>query len=68
MTHQDQPIALDRITELLAENGFDGLASAVTVLLNEVMKIERAHALRAAPYQRSDQRTGGYNRKSCSEG
>jgi hypothetical protein len=44
MTHQMQPTALDHITELLAEHGFDGRASAVTVSLNEVMKIERAHA------------------------
>src|SRR5438270_6754179 len=61
MTHQMQTTALDEITELLAENGFDGLAQAVTVLLNEVMKIERAHALGAAPYQRSEQRTGHAN-------
>lgn len=58
MTHQEQPTALDQITGLLAEHGFDGLASAVAVLLNEVMKLERAHALGAAPYQRSEQRTG----------
>jgi transposase-like protein len=61
MTHQMQATALDRITELLAENGFDGLAQAVTVLLNEVMKIERSHALGAAPYQRSEGRTGHAN-------
>jgi transposase-like protein len=61
MTHQEQPTALDQITELLAEHGFDGIAQAVTVLLNEVMKIERAHALGAAPYQRSEQRTGHAN-------
>ena len=61
MTHQTQTTALDQITELLAENGFDGLASAVTVLLNEVMKIERAHALGAAPYQRTEGRTGHAN-------
>jgi putative transposase len=61
MTHQMQTTALDRITELLAENGFDGLAQAVTVLLNEVMKIERAHALGAGPYERSEGRTGYAN-------
>jgi putative transposase len=61
MTHQEQPTALDQITELLAEHGFDGIAQAVTALLNEVMKVERAHALGAAPYQRSDQRTGYAN-------
>jgi len=61
MTHQDQTIALDEITELLAENGFDGLASAVTVLLNEVMKRERTQALGAGPYQRAEGRTGYAN-------
>ncbi len=61
MTHHDQSTALDQIAELLAEHGFDGLASAVTVLLNEVMKIERAHALGARPYQRSEHRKGHAN-------
>jgi transposase-like protein len=61
MTHQEQTTALDQITELLAEHGFDGLASAVTVLLNEVMKIERSHALGAGPYQRTEGRTGYAN-------
>src|SRR5215210_7848599 len=61
MTHQMQTTALDQISEPLAEHGFDGLAQAVTVLLNEVMKIERSHALGAGPYQRSEQRTGHAN-------
>ena len=61
MTHQTQTTALDEITELLAEHGFDGLASAVTVLLNEVMKLERSHVLGAAPYQRAEGRTGYAN-------
>jgi transposase-like protein len=61
MTHHDQTTALDEITELLAGHGFDGLASAVTVLLNEVMKLERSHALGAGPYQRAEGRTGYAN-------
>ena len=61
MTHPMQATALDQITELLAEHGFDGLASAVTVLLDEVMKIERSHALGAMPYQRAEGRTGHAN-------
>jgi putative transposase len=61
MTHPMQTTALDEITELLAEHGFDGLAQAVTVLLNEVMKLERAHALGAGPYQRSEDRKGSAN-------
>jgi transposase-like protein len=47
--------------ELLAEHGFDGMAQAMTVLLNEVMKLERTHALGAGPYQRSEHRTGYAN-------
>ena len=61
MTHHAQSTPLDPIVELLAEHGFDGLAQAVTVLLNEVMKIERAHVLGAAPYQRSEHRQGDAN-------
>ena len=61
MTHQEQPTALDEITELLAEHGFDGLASAVTMLLNEVTKIERSHALGAAPDRRPEHREGHAN-------
>jgi transposase-like protein len=61
MTHQTQANALDEIMELLAEHGFDGMAQAMTLLLNEVMKPERSHALGAAPYQRSEHRTGHAN-------
>jgi putative transposase len=61
MTHQTQTTALDEIVELLAEHGFDGMARAIAVLLNEVMKIERSHALGAAPYQRTEGRTGYAN-------
>jgi putative transposase len=67
MTHQLQTTALDEMMELPAEHGFDGLAQAVTVLLNEVMKLERARALGAAPYERSEQRQGyanGYKPKA----
>jgi transposase-like protein len=61
MTHHDQTTAFDEIMELLAEHGFDGMAQAIGVLLNEVMKLERTHALGTAPYQRSEQRTGHAN-------
>jgi putative transposase len=61
MTYPMQTTALDEIMELLAEHGFDGMAQAVRVLLNEVMKLERAQALRAAPYQRTEQRQGYAN-------
>jgi putative transposase len=61
MTHHTQNNALDQIGELLAEHGFDGMTQALTVLLNEVMKLERAQALGAAPYERSEGRQGHAN-------
>src|SRR4051812_9470991 len=61
MTHQVQTTPLDEIRELLAEQGFDGLADALRVLLNEVMKLERAAVLGAGPYQRAEGRTGHAN-------
>jgi transposase-like protein len=47
--------------ELLKENGFEGLAEAVTVLLNSAMASERSEYLRAAPYERSVERVGYAN-------
>ena len=47
--------------ELLRVNGFDGLAEAVTVLLNASMVAERSEYLGAAPYERSAQRLGYAN-------
>ncbi|MGE4285919.1 MAG: transposase [Phycisphaerae bacterium] len=47
--------------ELLIENGFDGMAEVIKILLNEAMKIERGQALSAAPYQRTPERKGYAN-------
>ena len=47
--------------ELLKDNGFNGLAEAVTVLLNTAMVAERSDYLGARPYERSDSRSGYAN-------
>ena len=61
MTRPRQFTRCHEAVQLLAEHGFDGLASVLEVLLNEVMKLERCEALQAAPYQRTDQRQGYAN-------
>ena len=61
MTHHEHLTVLDRVLELLAENGFDGMADACRVLLNEAMKIERADVLQADPYERTEGRRGYAN-------
>lgn len=45
--------SIDDAVELLKENGFDGLAEAVTILMNSAMVAERSEYLCAAPYERS---------------
>ena len=61
MTHQEQSTAFDEVIQLLTEEGFDGMAQAITVLLNEAMKLERSEALGAAPYERANSRRGYAN-------
>lgn len=46
---------------LLQEDGLAHMAEVVRILLNEAMKVERAQALEAEPYQRSAQRRGYAN-------
>jgi transposase-like protein len=53
--------------ELIAEQGFEGLSEAVTLLINQAMQIERAKHLEADPYERTEQRNGyanGYKPKT----
>ena len=67
MTHQNNDNKLDAVMELLIENGFEGFAEVLRILLNEAMKIERDHALGAQPYERTDNRRGyanGYKPKT----
>ena len=61
MTYRVEDTALERVFELLAEEGFDGMSQALEVLLNEMMKVERSRHLQAAPYERSEQRKGYAN-------
>ena len=61
MTHPPQFTGCREAIQQLAEHGFDGLAAALELLLNEVMKLERSEVLHAAPYQRTEERQGYAN-------
>ena len=61
MTHQLHPSNTSDIVELLAEHGFEGMAQAMEIMLNECMKIERQAFLGVGPYQRSEARNGRAN-------
>jgi hypothetical protein len=52
---------MTHVLRVLTENGLEGVGTAVQVLLNEAMKLERSEFLRAGPYERSDERQGHAN-------
>jgi len=67
MTHRNNDNKLDAVMELLIENGFEGFADVLRIMLNEAMKIERDNTLGAALYERTDNRKGyanGYKPKT----
>jgi transposase-like protein len=67
MTHQNQSSEVAAVVQLLADEGFDGMAHAMQILLNEAMKLERAEYLNADPYQRTEDRrsyANGYKDKT----
>ena len=55
------PNAIHQAVQALAEQGFDGMAQAMELLLNECMKVERQQALGVGPYQRGEARHGQAN-------
>ena len=44
MTHAKDDSAISMALEQIIENGFEGLDTAVFLLINEAMRIERRHA------------------------
>lgn len=61
MTHNDQSTCFDELFQLLSEHGFDGMAEAIEILMNEAMRLERAEALGARPHERTESRRGYAN-------
>jgi transposase-like protein len=52
--HQNTPF--DQVLELLTEQGPEGMAEAIRILLNAAMLFERERFLNAAPYERTSER------------
>ncbi len=61
MTRHKDSMPIDRVLAMLSEEGFDGMANAIAILVNEAMKIERSAFLCAEPHQRSEDRRGHAN-------
>jgi len=61
VTHPEQHTAIQSALEALVEEGFDGMATAMQILFNEAMKIERSQFLHAQPHERTADRAGYAN-------
>lgn len=61
MTYKQEDTIFDQAMELLIENGFDEVAIPIGIMMNAAMKIERSRFLKAAPYERTQQREGYAN-------
>ncbi len=61
MTHSQESTPYDLMIQVLDQHGFEGMARAIEILVNEAMKIERNEALGAQPYERTDERRGYAN-------
>ena len=69
MTHHTDPELLSNVLQLLTEQGHDGFAEGIRLLVNEAMRVERHQVLQAQPYERTDTRQGyanGYKPKTLS--
>ena len=61
------PGGFQEVLEVLIDHGFEGMAQAMQLLINEAMKVERSQVLGAQPYQRTPERRGyanGYKPKT----
>jgi len=58
---QSESTFLTEVVGILNEHGFDGVSRCVEILINEAMRIERNNALKAGPYERSENRKGYAN-------
>ena len=58
MAHHTDPELLNNVLQLLTEQGHDGFAEGLRLLVNEALRVERQHVLQAQPYERTDTRQG----------
>lgn len=61
MSRQTQDNGSFDAVELIAEQGMDGLPEAITLLINQAMKMERTQFLKAEAYERTEARRGYAN-------
>ena len=66
MNNTEEGNAIEQVMEIIIDQGFGGMDQAMTILINEAMKVERSGVLQAKAYERTPQRLGhsnGYKQK-----
>jgi transposase-like protein len=61
MTHRVDNKSLREVLEVLIEHGLDGMSTAMEMIFNEAMKLERSSFLRAGLHERTPERKGYAN-------
>jgi transposase-like protein len=61
LTSLKETTTLEGLLKAISENGFDAVLPVIEVLINEAAKLQRAKALKAAPYERTEERQGHAN-------
>jgi transposase-like protein len=61
MTQEKNGKTIESICEVLIENGIPGMREALEKVINLAMQLERDQALRAKPYERTEEREGYAN-------
>lgn len=56
-----QDKTINDVLELLVAEGFEGMADAMSIMLNEAMRLDRSRHLGAGPWERSEVRQGYAN-------
>jgi Transposase, Mutator family len=59
--HLPESELLNTVLQLLAEQGYEGFAEGVRLLVNKAIREERASVLQAQPYERTETRLGPAN-------
>jgi len=61
MTQQQEDTTIRTVFEIINAGGMENLGEAISILINEAMKVERSSVLNAQPWERTDSRTGYAN-------
>jgi transposase-like protein len=67
MTHQEDYTPSEKVTDLLAKNGWGAIPDLIRILINQAMQEERARYLQAEEYERTQDQKGyanGYKPKT----